>query len=68
MSRRRVAALIGAAVLVGAAAGLLFGLAWVRYTADPAPQQQPWPVTYRCGIVLQPEDLDRADHCCACDR
>jgi hypothetical protein len=64
----RTTALLAAALLVGAAAGLLFGLAWVRYTADPAPQQQPWPVVYRCGITVQPEDLDRADHCCGCDR
>jgi hypothetical protein len=49
------------------AAALLVGVAWVRYTADPAPQQQPWPVVYRCGISIQPEDLDRCSSC-GCDR
>ena len=68
MSRRRVVASFGAAVLVGAAAGLLIGLLFAgRYgaAADPVtPPGSSWPVVYRCGIVTQPEDLDRCD--CDC--
>jgi hypothetical protein len=72
MSRRRVTALsFAAAVIVGAAAGLLFGLLWatdrgatpISVTHSVTPD---WPAAYRCGVIVQPEDLDRADRC-ACE-
>lgn len=66
MSRRRVTALsFAAAVIVGAAAGLLFGLLWAtdRATVTVTPPAAAWPVAYRCGVIVQPEDLDRADRC-----
>jgi hypothetical protein len=69
MSRRRVTALsFAAAVIVGAAAGLLFGLLWAtdRATVTVTPPSTAWPAAYRCGIIVQPEDLDRADRC-ACE-
>lgn len=64
----RAAALFVLAVLGGAAAGVLFGLAiGGRLDADPVtPPAVEWPAAYRCGVVMQPEDLDRADRC-ACD-
>ena len=71
MSRRRVTALsFAAAVIVGAAAGLLFGLLWAEHAATPISVTHSvtpaWPAAYRCGVVVQPEDLDRADRC-ACE-
>jgi hypothetical protein len=65
MSRRRVAAAFAAAVLAGAAAGLLFGLLFAeRIVGDPGtPPGSSWPTAYRCGVSIQPEDLDRADRC-----
>jgi len=72
MSRRRAAALFGAAILAGAAVGLLVGLlVGDRAAAAPLPVTRPaltWPAVYRCGITWQPEDLDRADRCCDCPR
>jgi hypothetical protein len=64
--RVRTAACFAATILAGAASGLLFGLLWVRLDADPVPVTPPpavgWPPpAYRCGVVIQPEDLDRDD-------
>lgn len=67
---RRVAPWI-AAVLFGAAVGLLVGILFAgRYGAEPAvtPPGSSWPVVYRCGVSVQPEDLDRCGSSCACDR
>jgi hypothetical protein len=65
MSRRRVtAASFVVAVLIGGAAGLLFGLLWAADRSAPVtPTPTTWPTAYRCGAVWQPEDLDRADRC-----
>lgn len=66
MSRRRMISAFAAALLVGAAAGLLFGLLYARAAPAPITVTRPaeaWPAAYRCGVTVQPEDLDR----CACD-
>jgi hypothetical protein len=59
------AARFAAAILAGAAAGLLGALLYLRTTPDPAPAAPPidWPTALRCGASMQPEDLDRADRC-----
>ncbi len=63
---KRTVALFVAAILAGAAAGLLVGLIWVRVDADPVAVTPPavgWPAATRCGVRVQPEDLDRAADC-----
>jgi len=95
----RAALLFAAAILAGAAVGLLVGLLWagadrgapagidpaaVRSVCDQyadldlsglaplcvaAGYQQTaaaWPAVSRCGVRVQPEDLDRCYPCC-CD-
>ena len=63
-TRLRAALLFAAAIAAGAAAGLLVGLALGDRLAGADPVTPPavgWPAAYRCGVSVQPEDLDRVD-------